>query len=37
MYASFGGLLMALKGESRILTSHAFKVDSEVYLFMRRV
>lgn len=37
VYASFGGLLMSLRGESRILTSHAFRVDSEVYLFMRKV
>lgn len=37
VYASFGGLLMALKGETRILPSHSFKLDSIVYLFMKKV
>lgn len=37
IYISFGGLLMSLKGESRILNSYTYRIDSQVYLFMRKV
>jgi DNA-directed RNA polymerases I, II, and III subunit RPABC3 len=36
VYASFGGLLMALKGEPRTLGARAFNVDSTLYIFLRR-
>lgn len=37
LYMSFGGLLMALSGEPRTLNSYTYKVDSPVYLFMRKM
>lgn len=37
IYMSFGGLLMALKGESKVMLSHIFAVDSKVYLFVRKI
>jgi DNA-directed RNA polymerases I, II, and III subunit RPABC3 len=37
VYASFGGLLMALKGEPRTLGPRAFNVDSRFYLFLKKV
>lgn len=36
VYASFGGLLMALTGEPRTLSSRSFNVDSALYLFMTK-
>lgn len=37
LYMSFGGLLMALTGEPRSLNSYTYKVDSPVFLFMRKM
>jgi DNA-directed RNA polymerases I, II, and III subunit RPABC3 len=37
VYASFGGLLMALTGEPRTLGARAFNVDANLYLFLTRV
>jgi len=37
VYVSYGGLLMALKGEPRTLPSHSFEVDSQMYLLMRKI
>lgn len=37
VYVSFGGLLMALKGEPRTLGARAFNVDSTMYLFLRKI
>lgn len=37
LYMSFGGLLMALSGEPRSLNPSTYKVDSPVYLFMRKM
>lgn len=37
IYISFGGLLMSLQGETRILNSYTYQVDSQVYLFIRKV
>lgn len=36
VYASFGGLLMALTGEPRTLSARSFNVDSSLYLFMTK-
>lgn len=37
VYASFGGLLMALTGEPRTLGARAFNVDADMYLFLTKV
>jgi DNA-directed RNA polymerases I, II, and III subunit RPABC3 len=37
VYASFGGLLMALTGEPRTLGARAFNVDANLYLFLTKV
>lgn len=37
VYVSFGGLLMALKGEPRTLGARAFNVDTTLYLFLRKI
>eukprot|EP00871_Galdieria_phlegrea_P005108 jgi/Galph1/5599/GphlegSOOS_G4265.1 len=37
VYVSFGGLLMALKGEPRIITPQSFEVDSAIYLLIRKL
>jgi DNA-directed RNA polymerases I, II, and III subunit RPABC3 len=37
VYASYGGLLMSLKGEPRTLGPRAFNVDSRLYLFLKKV
>lgn len=37
IYLSFGGLLMSLEGETRILNSYTYQVDSQVYLLIRKV
>lgn len=34
---SYGGLLMALKGETKALMSSGFVVDAKVYLFVRKM
>ncbi len=36
VYASYGGLLMQLRGEATILSKDRFAVDSKVYLFIRK-
>lgn len=37
VYASFGGLLLALTGEPRTLGARAFNVDANLYLFLTKV
>ncbi|GJQ08963.1 hypothetical protein GpartN1_g754.t1 [Galdieria partita] len=37
VYISFGGLLMALKGEPRIITPQSFEVDSGIYILLRKL
>lgn len=37
VYASFGGLLMSLKGEPQMLGARAFTVDASLYLFLAKV
>lgn len=37
VYASYGGLLMALNGEPRTLGARVFTVDSKLYLFLRKL
>ena len=37
VYTSFGGLLMQLSGEPKVLPAQSFAVDKRVYLFVRKV
>mmetsp|Transcript_22981 Transcript_22981/g.56155 ORF Transcript_22981/g.56155 Transcript_22981/m.56155 type:complete len:157 (+) Transcript_22981:3-473(+) len=37
VYVSFGGLLMALRGEPRTLRSQVFEVERRLFLLMRKV
>lgn len=37
VYTSFGGLLMQLSGEPKVLPARSFAVDKRVYLFIRKV